>query len=85
MEKKYKLEDLKLGMRVESDNLSEIKDTHIILTEAQYISGINMSGKISFIGQELTDEARDLYKPGVSIYDVYNDSLEEDEELEYDE
>lgn len=51
MDKKLKLEDLKIGMRVKDTQLEEIYDTYIILKDAKTLKDGNTLGTIAFIGK----------------------------------
>jgi len=82
--KKYKLSDLKIGMQVEKDQLSDILDTYIILTDVTNIRN-DLAGKIGFIGKELTEEIAKLRNPKTPITCVYNNSTEIGDDVTYDE
>ena len=73
-----KLEDIKVGMRVDYKDLSEIYDTLIILTDFN-----GDVGTIVYIGDEDTEESYNVYMQLKEICTVYN-SLD-DEETSWDE
>jgi hypothetical protein len=66
-----KLEDIKVGMRVNPRDLSEIYDTLIILTNFN-----NHVGEIVYIGESDTEESGRIYDSLTEICSVYNDSEE---------
>lgn len=82
--KKYTLPELKLGMEVKIDELSNILDTYIILVDV-YKVGKDLAGKIGFIGEELTAEVSKLRSPDRAITSVYNNSTEIGDDVTYDE
>lgn len=86
MEKKYKLEDLKLGMRVKSKELSDILNTYVALGKVEYTDmGLDVEGDIIFIGKTLDNEYEASKKYGGTISIIFNDSLEREGDIEYDE
>lgn len=84
-DKKYKLEDLKLGMVVSAEQLSEIYDTWIILTKPKNSNYKHGEGVISFIGKEANSESEKLYNGKNIIIPVFNDSIELNEDMYYEE
>lgn len=70
--KKLKLEDLKIGMEVEFDQLSDIYDTLILLTSDSYTAN---KGVIKFIGKPGSEEVRSIFKSGKVIAPIYHDSM----------
>lgn len=83
--KKYKLEDLKLGMVVSAEQLSEIYDTWIILAKPKNSNYKHGEGVISFIGKEANSESEKLYNGKNIIIPVFNDSTELNEDMYYEE
>lgn len=72
MEKRYKLEDLKIGMKINSkDQLSDIVDTWIIMTRRSS----NEPYTIEFIGEETNMESDKLFAQGKQVCPVFNDSV----------
>jgi hypothetical protein len=72
-----KLEDIKVGMRVNPDDLDEIYNILIILTNFDD----NDVGEIVYIGQPNTIEADTLYstlREICTIYHTVNEDLEDD-------
>ena len=55
-----KLEDLKIGMRVDTYQLSDIYDTYILLSQTELKPDGSTSGIIEFIGQKQTQEMLDI-------------------------
>lgn len=84
-EKKYRLEDLKLGMVVSVEQLSEIYDTWIMLVQPEGSNYGFTEGIVSFIGKEPTTESDKLFGHGNVVIPVFNDSLEADEDIYYEE
>lgn len=79
---KLALSNIKIGMEVDIDQLSEIYDTLIILTSDSYTSN---TGTIAFIGKGHTDESRKIMASGKIIAPIYNDSTLLDPNIDYDE
>ena len=80
-DRKYRLEDLKLGMVVFAEQLSEIYDTWIMLVQPKGSNYGLTEGIVSFIGNEPTTESDKLFGHENVVIPVFNDSLED----EYDE
>ena len=75
--------DIKEGMTVVSNQLDNIVETYIILTEWESLGGI-IRGKIGRITKDKTDKvARDLVQNGGFCIWNAKDSI--DDEVEYDE
>ena len=71
--KKYTLKDLVVGMEIENkEQLSNIYDTWILLIKDK----VAKNYKIGFIGKETNAESDKLFKQGLSICPVYNESTE---------
>lgn len=75
-DRKYRLEDLKLGMVVSAEQLSEIYDTWIILTKPKNSNYKYGEGVVSFIGKEGNSESEKLYNGKNIIIPIFNDSTE---------
>lgn len=84
-DRKYKLEDLKIGMVVSVEQLSEIYDTWIMLVQPEDSKYRFTEGIVSFIGNEPTTESDKLFSYGNVVIPVFNDSLEADNDVYYDE
>ena len=82
---KYNLSDIKKGMRVHKEQLSDIYDTWIILYRPK--NEIMEDGEmiIGFIGKEPNEESDALYTPDNIITPVYNDSIDLEGDIFYDE
>lgn len=83
--KKYKLEDLRLGMVVSAEQLNEIYDTWIMLVQPKGSNYELTEGIVSFIGKEPTTESDKLFNQGNVVIPVFNDSLEAEEDIYYEE
>lgn len=80
--KKYKLSELKVGMQVvNKSQLDNVYDTWIILTKHQKDSVYT----IEFIGKETNAESDKLFKQGKQVCPVYNNSLELEGDIYYEE
>ena len=85
MIKKLKLEDLKIGMRVNAIQLDNIYDTYIILNDISFNKNKHTIGTIAFIGETVTDDAANLFTPGASICTIYKEKAYYDGDVDYDE
>lgn len=83
-ERKYTLEDLRVGMEVNRDELSEIYDTWIILYRPKG-AAIEHDGIIGFIGSRTNGESDRLYTADNIVTPVYNDSMNLEADIYYDE
>ena len=81
---KYSLADIKKGMRVYKEQLSEIYDIWIILYKSKD-SDMEEDGIIGFIGAETNEESDALYNGNNIITPVYNDSIDLEDDIFYDE
>ena len=81
---KYSLADIKKGMRVYKEQLSEIYDIWIILYKPKE-SDMEEDGIIGFIGAETNEESDALYNGNNIITPVYNDSIDLEDDIFYDE
>lgn len=78
MDKKLKLEDLKIGIRVKKEQLSEIYGVRIYFDHYDFDKG----GKIIHIGEGGTEDSRRAVKNnGGIISTFYQDPLYLDEEV----
>lgn len=80
-EKKYTLDELKIGMRVTPEQLSEIYDTWIFLIKDKKED----LGEIAFIGKEPDRNSDKLFQRKGYITPVYNDSPELNGDIYYEE
>ncbi len=79
---KLKLEDLKIGMKVSAEQLSEIRDTWILVEEKAYGAD---SGVVRFVGMTPNDESQAVLDTGKPIACIFNDSEILDKEVIFDE
>lgn len=80
--KKLKLEDLKLGMEVQPEQLSEIYDTWILIEETNVGA---KTGIIKWIGKTPNKESQKILESGKVIGCIFNDSIELDGDVFFDE
>lgn len=80
--KKYKLEELKLGMEVSPEQLSEIYDMWIFLRK-EYVGA--PTGIVVFIGKEKNEVSREIASSGDVISPIFNDSIYLDGDVYFDE
>ncbi|MCI9441751.1 MAG: hypothetical protein HFH15_11075 [Ruminococcus sp.] len=79
---KFNLEDLYIGMKIQDKNqLSDIYDTWIILVKSNASDGYT----IRFIGKETNAESDKLFTPDNVVCPVYNDSMELEGDIYYEE
>jgi hypothetical protein len=82
---KLSLQDLRIGMSVTSSQLSDIYNTHIILTNSSLVDGgKQIKGNIVWFGKEL-DETTDKYNKMDSVASIYNTDDTSDGEVFYEE
>ena len=81
---KYSLFDIKKGMKVFKEQLSEIYDTWIILYKPKN-SNMKEDGIIGFVGKETSEESDALYTGDNIIIPIYNDSIDLKDDIYYDE
>ena len=79
---KFTLEDLYIGMEIkDKDQLSDIYDIWIILVKS---SGSDVY-TVRFIGKETNAESDKLFAQGNVVCPVYNDSMELEGDIYYEE
>ena len=79
---KFTLEDLYIGMEIkDKDQLSNIYDTWIMLVKS---SGSDVY-TVRFIGEETNAESDKLFVQGNVVCPVYNDSMELEGDIYYEE
>lgn len=82
IDNKFTLEDLYIGMEIkDKKQLSDIYDTWIMLVKNSNSEGYT----IKFIGKETTAESDKLFTQGNVVCPVYNDSLELEGDIYYEE
>jgi len=79
---KLKLEDIKIGMKVNMEQLSEIRDIWILVEEEAYGAD---SGVVRFVGVTPNNESQAVLDTGKPIACIYNDSEILDGEVVFDE
>lgn len=72
------MEELKVGMRVKSSQLQNIKDTYIILTDAYKTPDGDTIGKIGYIGKDIDKTTSHLFRPGARICTIHNSEYDYD-------
>lgn len=73
--KKYKLEDLKLGMKVTDEQLSDIYDTYMLIV---YDNMEDEVGTLIFIGKEMNKVYDEIVSSGKPVCPIYNNQNEFD-------
>ena len=81
---KYKLSDLKEGMKVFKEQLSSIYDIWIILYRPKSAE-MPEDGIIGYIGTEPNEKSDALYTEDNIIIPVFNDSMDLDGDIFYEE
>ena len=82
VDNKFKLEDLYIGMQIKDKNqLSSIYDTWIMLVK----SNDSDIYTVKFIGKETNEESDKLFTQGNIVCPVYNDSIELEGDIYYEE
>lgn len=79
---KFTLEDLYIGMEIiNKDQLSSIYDTWIMLVKSNNSDAYT----VGFIGKETNAESDKLFTQGNVVCPVYNDSMELEGDIYYEE
>ena len=73
--KKYKLEDLQLGMEVTDEQLSDIYDTYMLIV---YDNIEDEVGTLIFIGKEMNKVYDEIVSSGKPVCPIYNNQNEFD-------
>ncbi len=82
IDNKFRLEDLYVGMEIkDKDQLSDIYDTWIMLVK----SSDSDVYTVGFIGKETNTESDKLFAQGNVVCPVYNDSIELEGDIYYEE
>lgn len=82
IDNKFALDDLYIGMEIQDKNqLSGIYDTWILLVKNKNADAYT----IGFIGEETNEESDKLFASGNVVCPVYNDSLELEGDMYYEE
>lgn len=81
-EKKYTLDELKLGMPVSKDQLSEIYDVYMLIV---YSKPGDKIGSLEYFGKETNDTYAKIMTSGKPMCPIYNLKEEAEELYSYDE
>lgn len=81
-EKKLSIKDLNIGMKVTTDQLSDILDTYIILTDVHLVKNNLGIGTFEGIIDKVSQNEIRLTKPHSTL--IYNDSFEREDYCEYE-
>ncbi|MCR5098825.1 MAG: hypothetical protein K6B14_07755 [Lachnospiraceae bacterium] len=85
-EKKYKVDDLKINMRVKVSQLSDIMDTCMLLVDSVMLDDKDVEGTLVYFGPGETEEYTKWFMQSEKgITPVYFDSEEILEGVTYDE
>lgn len=82
--RKYQLEDLKIGMKVKESELNEIYDTHMMLENSKLLMDGDVEGILIFFGDS-QEEYTKIFMQNRRITPLYFDSAELVEGVVYDE
>lgn len=82
LENKLTLNDLTIGMKVRANQLSDILDTYIVLTDVQLVKNAIGIGTFEGIIDNISKDELQLTKPHSTL--IYNDSFEREEYCEYE-
>lgn len=81
-ENKLTINDLSIGMKVRANQLSDILDTYIVLTDVQLVKDAIGIGTFEGIVDCFSKDEIQLTKPHSTL--IYNDSYEREEYCEYE-
>ncbi len=84
-ERKYELQDLRKDMRVKVSQLSNIRDTCMILLDTELLSDNDVEGTLVYFGSGDTEEYTGWFQQEKAITPVYFDSEELEDGVVYDE
>lgn len=82
--KKYKLEDLQVGMTVKLSEINEIYDTHMMLENSKLLANKDVEGMLILIGND-QEEYTKLFMQKRRLTPVYFSSEELVDGVVYDE
>lgn len=80
--RKLSIKDLNVGMKVTAEQLSDILDTYIILTDVHLVKNSLGIGTFEGIIDKISPNEIRLTKPHSTL--IYNDSFEREEYCEYE-
>ena len=78
------LSDLKLGMHVNTAQLREIYDIHILLGHSKIADNNTVEGDIVFIGDDTDESIEEICKNNGGIASVFHDSTESLDDAYYE-
>lgn len=81
-EKKLSIKDLSIGMKVTAEQLSDILDTYIILTDVHLVKNSLGIGTFEGIIDKISQNEIRLTKPHSTL--IYNDSYDREDFCEYE-
>ena len=81
-EKQLSVDDISIGMRVTANQLSDILDTYIILTDVHLVKNSLGIGTFEGIIDKISKKEIRLTKPHSTL--IYNDSFEKEDYCEYE-
>lgn len=79
---KLSIDDISIGMRVTADQLSDILDTYIILTDVHLVKNCLGIGTFEGTIDKISENEIRLTKPHSTL--IYNDSFEREDYCEYE-
>lgn len=82
---RLRLEDLRNGMRVNSEQLSDIYNIHFILIDPRISDdGSSIDGELAWFGRELNNDSEQFNQEDVNIACIYNTDDTSDGEIYYE-
>ena len=81
-EKKLTINDLSIGMKVRANQLSDILDTYIVLTDVQLVKNEMGIGTFEGVVDSISTNLIRMTKPNSTL--IYNDSYEREDCCEYE-
>lgn len=82
MENKLSLNDINIGMKVTAEQLSDILDTYIVLTDVRLVKNSLGIGTFEGIIDNISKNEIRITKPHSTL--IYNDSFEREDFCEYE-
>lgn len=82
MENKLSLNDINIGMKVTAEQLSDILDTYIVLTDVRLVKNSLGIGTFEGIIDNISKNEIRITKPHSTL--IYNDSFEREDYCEYE-
>ncbi len=81
-EKKLTIDELQIGMRVKAEQLRDILDTYIILSDVQLVKNSIGIGTFEGVVDSISKELIRITKPNSTL--IYNDSYGREDCCEYE-